>query len=219
MITRQHLDVIVEQLNIKLEKLGSIVEEAMINTSTVLSTRDAFLSQEVIQKDKDIDSMQKVVEDFCVQSIATQQPVAIDLRRFVGYIKIASSLERIADYARHICSLLGTIPEETISEYLSMLLEMYKMTINMLRDILPAITNLDIDTAKKISDSDRHIDALHRHIYSQILLQMDKTNSESEPRVSLITLVRVIERTGDQLSNICEHIIYIASGDHVELDL
>lgn len=215
---RTHLNTQMGDMYQSVLRMGAMVEEAMRKALVALSTRDEALAREVIEGDIRIDELQQEVEDATTKVIATEQPVAADLREMISAIKIVSSLERIGDHARHLAKALSDIPDPLMQKALPGIREMAEHGIAMLHDAVTAFAEHDAAAAKEIAGRDSRLDALHRDHYAFIVDLVRRDPDFVPDGFALLTLNRFLERLGDHVTNMCEWVVFAKSGAHVELN-
>lgn len=216
--TRHHFTKALDDMYQSILRMGTLVEEALRKALTSVSTLDYKLAEQVIADDKRIDQAQLDVEDACAVLIATEQPVATNLREILVAIKIASDLERIGDHARHLARSLDTFAHDAFSEIVPSMERMTERGISMLHDSLTAFVEQDPEKARTVAERDDEIDAMHRALYQKIVDTMKHEPELIEDATRLLFLNRFLERLGDHVTNVCEWIIYAKTSEHVELN-
>jgi phosphate transport system protein len=199
-------------------KMGTFVEEALQKAISALINRDEKLAAQVIENDFQIDNYQSKIEELCTKIIATEQPVASDLRNLVTVIKIVSDLERIGDHARHLARSLDDVEQETMDKLLPDFEAMTRIGIEMVHKSLTAFSTFDAALAQSVAAMDDELDSMHQKLYEKIIFQMKSDPDKVEQGSTLLFLNRFLERLGDHVTNICEWIIYAGSGTHAELN-
>lgn len=199
-------------------RMGALVDTALRKTLTALELQDYELAEQVIQEDVRIDQLQAIVEDHCAQVIATYQPAAADLRQLLVGTKLASSLERTGDHARHLARRARVASDLVFIDALPLIRHMTEIGVAMLRDSLTAYVERDDQAALAIAARDDEIDALNSEL-STLLMSIIRSNPDSlENGIQLILVNRFLERLGDHVTNICEWIVFAARAEHVELN-
>jgi phosphate transport system protein len=197
--------------------MGSLVEEALKKSVTALASHDYDLAERVIEEDKNIDRMQVEIEDHCTELLATQQPVASDLREILTTIRIVDDLERIGDHARHLSRAVGDVSDETFSRVLPSMEEMAERGISMMHDALTAFVDQDADEAISIAERDATIDNMQKTLYAKITEIVQEHPDKVDKAMHLMFMVRFLERLGDHVRSVCEWVVYAKRGEHVEL--
>jgi phosphate transport system protein len=199
-------------------KMGTFVEEALQKAISALVNRDSKLASSVIENDIQIDNYQSQIEDMCTKLIATENPVASDLRNLVTTIKIVSDLERIGDHARHLARSLEKVEAHTMDSMVADIEKMTKLGIEMLHKSLTAFSTFDGNLAQDVARMDNDLDDMHQKLYRKIIELMKADPQKVEQGSTLLFLNRFLERLGDHVTNICEWIVYAGSGEHPELN-
>ncbi len=198
-------------------RMGSLVEEALKKSVTALASHDYDLAERVIEEDKNIDTMQVEIEDHCTELLATQQPVASDLREILTTIRIVDDLERIGDHARHLARAVGDVSDDTFSRILPSMEEMAERGISMMHDALTAFVDQDADEAISIAERDATIDNMQKTLYEKLIEIVREHPDKADKAMHLMFLVRFLERLGDHVRSVCEWVVYAKRGEHVEL--
>ena len=198
--------------------MASRVEEELGKAITALRNNDADLAKEVIADDAVVNAMQIKIEDEAAIVIATQQPVARDLRELVTIFKLTGNLERIGDHAVHLAKTAVKLSGEPPFRSFPRLEKMAKTGQEMIRNAISAYLNQDVEGARKAAALDDRIDSEHKALIEEVLSLM-KENPEYISKASrLLNTSGHLERLGDHVTNICESIIYMAEGRHEELN-
>jgi len=168
-MTRKTLDDRLQALLDNVITLGSMVEEALIQAVDALKRRDFEASHRLIDADKEINRKRYEIEEEALVLLATQQPMATDLRILASVIEIATELERIGDYAKGIASINLKIGEEPLMKPLIDLPRMAELAAQMLHTALEAFVNKDVGTAYKVIQKDDEVDALYEQVYRELM--------------------------------------------------
>lgn len=215
---RHHFDVELKDLYQMILKLGSLVEDALRKSVKALRTNDADLAATVISEDEAIDALQIEIENSATHIIATEQPVARDLRELITTTKIAANLERIGDHARHIAKVANKISMDILESALPSVRLMSDIGISMVHESLTAFVEQNADAAREIADRDDAIDAEHKVLYAKLIAVMRENPDWIDHGVSLLFLNRFLERLGDHVTDVCQWVIFAKSGEYVELN-
>ena len=211
-VIRSSLDRHLQELRDEILVMGSMVDEALARSMEALKDRDLRLAQQVVDGDKVVDRKQRDIEELCVQLIVTQQPVAGDLRIIISTLYIILSLERIADHAEGIARIALMIGDEPPLKPLIDLPRMMEKVRSMLKRSLDAIVSRDADAAKAISDEDDEVDDLYDQVFRELLVFMMEDPRTITRATRLIWVAHNLERSADQVTNICERIVYAVTG-------
>jgi phosphate transport system protein len=217
-MTRNCFEQELQELQVSLLKMSSMVEETLSSSVKALKTQDEELAQKVINGDDVIDGMEYIIEDKCLKLIALQSPLAGDLRVIATALKIITDLERIADYAADISKITIKLAGEKYIKELIDIPRMAEITINMVKESIDAYLHLDIDKAMEASKMDDEVDALYKQIYRELIFIMLEDPRTIHQATYFLMISRYLERIGDHVTNICERIIYSVTSEHVNLN-
>ncbi len=211
-----------QQLRMLLDQvlvLGSMVEQAVHDALDALKRRDQAAARRIYASDIKINEKRYTIESGCITLIATQQPMARDVRFLAAILEIITELERIGDYAKGISKITLLINEETIEPVISHeLQQMADIGLGMLRRSLDAFVEGDAVTARQIPDEDSKVDDLYNQIYHKLMEQMAKDITTIDHANHIMWAAHNLEHMSDRVTNICERIIYVATGEMKELD-
>jgi|Deesub1362A_J573_1020465.scaffolds.fasta_scaffold04011_6 phosphate transport system protein len=208
-----------KELRADLVEMGEKTEEMIRKSLQALVERDAELAQEVIDMDDVVDEMDLSIETKCIELIATQQPMAKDLRFISTALKIITDVERIGDYAVDVARkaiILAPLPP--LKPYVD-IPKMAELTQTMLRESLVAYQNKDIELARKIGEMDHEVDRLYHVTFDELIGYMKESPENAERAAHLLLVTRYFERIGDHITNIAERIIYMVTGELVQLNV
>jgi len=197
--------------------MGSMVEKAILRSMEALKKRDMALARQVIADDVKINQKRFDIEERCIQLIATQQPMAGDLRRIICVLSIISDLERIGDHAEGTGKIAIMIGDEPPLKPLIDLPRMAEKTADMLRRSLDAFVTLDADAALKISAEDDEIDNLYDQVFRELLTFMAEDPRTITRATRLIWVAHNLERSADRVTNICERVVFVVTGKMQEI--
>jgi phosphate transport system protein len=217
-VTRKHFAENLKDLHHDLLKMGTLVEETIRKSVTAITSRNRELAGQVIQDEEEINSFETEILDRCIILLATEQPVAQDLRSIVTAIKIATQLERIGDHAVHLAKSALRLADRMMDEPLIDVPRMAQICISMFHDILTALVENSEEKAREVAGRDDDADLLYNRISEELLTQMCEDKAAVTRGMELIFVSRYLERIGDHVTNIAELIVYNASGRHVELN-
>ncbi|MBT3339217.1 MAG: phosphate signaling complex protein PhoU [Anaerolineae bacterium] len=198
--------------------LGSMVEQAILGSVDALKKRDIPRSQEIYDEDELINAKRFGIESSVMIAIATQQPMAHDLRLLASILDVAGELERMGDYAKGIAKINVIMGEQKLLKPLVDLPLMAEKTVDMLHRALTAFIEEDVDAAESIPAEDDVIDALYTQIYRVLITYVIDDPTAIERSNWLLWVAHNLERVGDRVTNICERTIFIATGEMEEVD-
>jgi len=207
----------IQQVKDEVLLLGSMVEHAIIASVEVLKKRDLKGAQKIIDEDKVINRKRFDIERQLMILIATQQPMAHDLRLLASTMEIISELERMGDYAKGIANINIRMGEEKLLKPLIDIPRMAQIGTSMLHRSLTAFINEDVETAKTIPAEDDEVDALYNQIYRELMLIIIQDPKSIERANWLLWVAHNLERVADRVTNICERTIFIATGEINEI--
>ena len=198
--------------------LGSMVEEAIMASIDVLKRRDMEGSRRVIAQDRLVNENRFAIESDALVLIATQQPMAGDLRTIAAVLDITSELERIGDYAKGIAKINLMIGEGPLLKPLIDVPRMAEKTCDMLHRALDAFARRDTETALAIPTEDDEVDSLYNQVYRELITYILADPRVIEQANYLLWAAHNLERAADRVTNICERVIFTVTGKLIELD-
>lgn len=197
--------------------MGSMVEKSIERSVEALKNRDIKLAEEVIKNDRKIDDMRFNIEENCVALIATQQPMAVDLRTIVAVLSIITELERIGDHGEGIARIVLMIGDEPPLKPLIDIPHMAEKTTDMLRRCLSAFVERDAATARSLAGEDDVVDNLYDQVFRELLTFMAEDPKTITRATRLIWVAHNLERSADRITNICERIVFVVTGKMEEI--
>ena len=216
--TRETLDSKIRELNDSILELGSIVEQAVLGCVDALVNRDLDNARTLYHQDKIINEKRYEIERRALITVATQQPMATDLRRLSSIIDIAGELERIGDYAKGIARIAMRLGDQPPLKQLVDIPKMGQLTADMLNRALLAFVELDEEAGKSIPMEDDQIDVLYNLVYKDLLELMISDRENIDRATFLLWVAHNLERAADRVTNICERTIFTITGDLIEFD-
>lgn len=199
--------------------LGSMVEHAVLESLDSLKRRDQAAARRIYEADLQVNEKRYAIESECITLIATQQPMARDVRFLAAILEIITELERIGDYAKGICKINLLLSDEPVDPFIfDELQQMATIGLDMLRRSLDAFVAGDVQAAREIPGEDDAADQLYNRIYRQLVEQMIADITTVDRANHMMWAAHNLERMADRVTNICERIIYVATGEMKELD-
>ncbi len=199
-------------------EMSQMVGRAITGALEALKSRDIKASKRIVREDAAINKKRFKIEKKCMLLLATQQPMAVDLRILASVINIITDLERIGDHAEGIAKISVTIGEKELVKPLIDMPRMVEQTVSMLTRCMEAFMQRDIETAKVICDEDDIVDDLYDHIYNELVLLMISNPQIIKEATYLIWAAHNIERMADRVTNIAERIVYMVTGSMQEMN-
>src|SRR2546425_11055977 len=218
-MTRETFEGELHRLKDDVVQMGVRAGQAIARAVEALRTRDVALAEQVVAADDAIDAMHLELERRCMRLLATQQPMAGDLRTIASVFAITIDLERMADHAEGISRAVKRLAAEPLVKPLVDIPEMDEILQGMLRDALMALQMENADLARQTAAQDDAIDRLRNRVLHD-LLEIMIHDPQTVPRaLELLIVARHLERAADHVTNICERIVYIVTGELRELNV
>ena len=218
-LTTQKLKI--KEINAQLVQMASLTEKQLYLSMLALKDHDVKVAEETIKSDDKVDDLQKIIEEECIKFIATEQPLATDLRLVFTTTKIVTDLERMADYAVDICKLNLSIIKDGLEEYndtAQLLWVMEEKVRKMVALSIDAYIELDEESAYEICKMDDEIDSLYRNVFENLLKTFKEEDIKANSYARLLFVAKYLERIADHVTNICEWIIFSVKGTYVDLN-
>jgi len=197
--------------------LGSMVEQAILGSVEALKKRDIQAAEKILDADKEINKKRFEIENQLMILIATQQPMAHDLRLLASTMEIISELERMGDYAKGIANINIRMGNQPLLKPLIDVPRMANIAIDMLHRALTAFVNEDVELAKSIPIEDDEVDALYNQVYRELMTFVISDPKSIERANWLLWVAHNLERVADRVTNICERTIFIVTGEMEEI--
>jgi len=197
--------------------MGSMAEKALMYSVKALKERDLELAQRVVTDDLKVNKKRFEIEEKCIQLIATQQPMASDLRTIISALNIVGEVERIGDHAEGTAKIVLMIGDEPPLKPLIDIPRMMEKTVDMLHRSLDTFVKGDADTARKIVTEDDEVDNLYDQVFRELLTFMAEDPRTITRATRLIWVAHNLERSADRVTNICERVVYMVTGKMEEI--
>ena len=218
-MVRADFDRSLQALQDDLLTLGDMVVKAISKSLDALKKRDLEASRQVVEEDDVIDEKRFQLEEQCLDLIATQQPIAIDLRTLVAVLHISVELERMGDYAEGIAKISLMMGDEPPLKPLIDIPRMGEKASDMLKRSLEALVNRDTDAALQVCNDDDEVDALYDQVYRELLTYMIQDPQSIHRATYLLWVSHDLERIADRATNIAERVIFLVTGKLVEINV
>ena len=209
---RNRLELAIEQINNDIIEMGTLVEISIDRAITGLKTQDIKLAKSVKKYQRRVDEMEKSIESTALQILITQQPVASDLRLISVALKIITDMHRIADQARNIAEISTHLAQSTFVKNPQFIVDMAEKAISMVSRSLDAFLNRDQDQAMLVIESDDEVDALFVAVRNELIELISAQPQHGEQAIDMIMISKYLERIADHAVNICEWVIFLATG-------
>ena len=201
------------------KKMGLLVKTSVQNASRSLLEDNTLLAESIIKDDKKLNHLEILIHDQAMKIIATEQPVAGDLRRIVSAVHISSELERMGDHAVHLAKAQRKLQNQTLLKELIDISKLCTITTTMITQVMKAYIDIDESQARTIARLDDQIDEMHYSAIREVMATMAKDPSCIKHASNILLINWYFERLGDHVTNICEWICFTNSGEHQELNL
>jgi phosphate transport system protein len=215
---REHYIQQLEALHTEIRALGQVVIVSITRAIDALRRQDVEAAQRIRADDERIDQAQAALEEHALMVMATQQPMAGDLREIIAAIEIASELERIGDYAKGVAKITIRNADQPLVSPLVDIPQMAEEAINMLGTALDAYVNRDPEAARQLAGLDDQVDELSGHLRAELLALIQRDPTTAARAVDLMFVAHNLERIADRTTNIAERVIFMVKGDVVELN-
>jgi phosphate transport system protein len=202
-----------DTLGRQIAEMGGIAEKMLIDAMDALANTDNTLAHQVVATDHRLDALQHEIEEKAILTIARRQPMAVDLREIIGAIRVAGDLERVGDLAKNIAKrsvkigLEARVPRATIG-----LRHMNDFATEMMKDVLDAYAQRDVERARDVWKRDVQLDALEDSVFRDLLTHMMEDARHISLCAHLLFCSKNIERIGDHATNIAETVCYLVTG-------
>lgn len=208
-----------EQIQALIMKMGGLVEHAILEGAKSLEARDIERAEVVRKGDKVIDALEEQINEAAARTIALRAPVSKDLRVLLSVLKLASSLERVGDYAKNMAKRTPILAEmKTISGTDAALRRMSKEVQTMLKDVLDAYVRSDVELAENVRQRDLEIDQMYNALFREFLTFMMEDPRNISACMHMHFIAKNVERMGDLVTNMAEQVIYMVTGEMPDED-
>ncbi|HEY6102357.1 MAG TPA: phosphate signaling complex protein PhoU [bacterium] len=218
-MTRESYERELTQLKDDVVRMGEQAGEAIHRSVEALRNRDLEAAERVIAEDDTIDALHMSLEERCMRLLATQQPMARDLRTIAAVFAITIDLERMADHAEGISRAVKRLGTEPPVKPLVDIPKMDGLLQDMIRETLDAFRNLDAERARAVAKRDDAVDELRNRVLHELLDLMIKNPGIVPRALEILIVARHLERAADHLTNVCERIVYMVTGELRELNV
>lgn len=212
-MAREHFQNMLRGLEKELVGMGEMVITAIERSIQALKNVDKAEAERIIADDALINRRRWDIENQCIQLFATQQPVAGDLREIVSFMDLITNLERMADHAKGIATIVVRHDQQPLLKPLIDIPRMADKACEMIQKSLTAFITQDVAAARAIIEMDNEVDALYEQIFRELLTYMMEDATTITRAVYLIWVSHNLERIADRVTNICERIIFMVTGE------
>jgi phosphate transport system protein len=202
-----------DTLERRIAEMGGIAEKMVVDAMDALSLADVALAHQVVATDPRLDALQREIEEQAVLTIARRQPMAVDLREIIGAIRVAGDLERVGDLAKNIAKRSVKISAEArVPRAIVGLKHMNEVATELMKDVLDAYAQRDVERARAVWERDADLDALEDSVFRDLLTHMMEDPRNISFCAHLLFCSKNIERIGDHATNIAETVFYLVTG-------
>jgi phosphate transport system protein len=198
--------------------LGGMVEQQILGSVDALKKRDIDASRRIREMDDQVNARRYAIEEQVMIIIATQQPMAHDLRLLASILEVSGELERMGDYAKGIATISIRIGDQPLLKPLIDTPRMAQKGADMLHRALTAFINEDVEAARSIPAEDDEVDELYKQIYHDLMMFVIQDPKTIDRANWLLWVAHNLERLADRVTNICERTIFTATGELKELE-
>lgn len=218
-VLRERFTQELESLRLGILELGSMVDKAVTDCMRALAERNIDLARDVVSRDKLINVKRFTIEEQVIDLLATQQPMARDLRFIAAVLVIAIELERMGDYARGIGEVTVRMGHAPLARPLGQLTQMADLARSMLSDALDAFARQDAPAARLLPVKDDAVDTINDQIYQELVELMITDPRMVTSATWLLWITHNLERLADRATNIAERVVFMVTGQLEEMDV
>jgi phosphate transport system protein len=211
---RNKFDTELENLNLELIKMGSLIENSIETSARALINQDLELVKKVNEFEIEIDEMEKTIESHCLKLLLQQQPVASDLRLISTALKMITDMERIGDNAEDIAEIARYLVNQEYIKDLVHIPQMADATISMVKRAIDAYVSKDKELALQVCRDDDIVDDLFQLVKKELIEKIQENTENGEQAIDLLMVAKYLERIGDHAENLAEWVIFSITGQH-----
>ena len=200
------------ELKNKVSEMGGLAEAQLANALEAMQRRDTDLAARTIESDARVDAMEHEIDAFVVQLLALRQPMASDLREIIVALKIATDLERIADYATNVAKRTVILAQQPQVRPAHAIPRMVRLALSMISEVLDSYADRDARKAIAVWRRDEELDEMYVSLFRELLTYMMEDARSISSCTHLLFIAKNIERVGDHATNIAESIFYLVKG-------
>ena len=201
-----------------ISRMGGLAESQLEDAIQALQTRDSSLAEQAVENDRQIDDLHIEVDELAIRLLALRQPMGADLRHIVTGLKIAPVVERIGDYSKNVAKRASALNQMPPVKPLFTIPRMGRLVRDMVKDVLDAFSNNDVEMARDVWMRDKEVDDMYDSLFRELLTYMMEDARHITACTHLLFIARNIERIGDLATNIAELIQYQVEGRALNAD-
>ena len=214
MSARPQMDHELSAITNNLLDMTNLIEDTIRNAIKSLVEKDCELARNLINSDEKIDDLEDTIKDKCLKFLATQQPLAGDLRHMISVMQMVRDLERIGDHCEDIAKYTLRFENEEYMKELIDIPQMADMAARMVKNSIDAFVNRDLRLARKVWKADEEVDELFRNIYDELMGIIDRDAAKANQSVMFLFIAAHLERIADYATNICEETVFAMEGNY-----
>lgn len=214
MAARPQMDHEMALITEELLEMTCLVEETIHRAIRSLAEQDSTLARKIIDEDERINDLEERISDKCLKFLATQQPLAGDLRMAISILKMIRDLERIGDHCEDIAKYTIRFEKENFIKELIDIPRMADMASKMVKNAIDAFVHKDLRLARKVWKGDEEVDELFRSLYDELLNMIDENPKAARQCVMFLFISAHLERIADYATNICEETVFVMEGSY-----
>lgn len=210
----------IKEINCQIVQMSTLVEKQLYASMLALKNHDLEIIDKIMKEDDKVDELQKKIEEECIKFIASEQPLAKDLRNVFTATKVVTDFERMADYSVDICKIIKRMNNDA-TDFEGDTLSLWVMEEKIRKMIslaTNAYVNIDEEQAYEICKMDDEIDSLYKTIFESTLKNVKLEEVRANKNAQLLFVAKYLERVADHVTNICEWIIFSKTGEYVDLN-
>jgi phosphate transport system protein len=215
---RETLDRAIDDLLAQVVDQSSMVEKSLNEAVRALKSQDIGQAKLIYDADRQINKKHFDIEESVITLIATQQPMARDLRLLTAILEVTTELERMGDYAKGIARITVRIGQKELLPPIRHILPMTEVCVDMLHRAVKAFVERDADSARSIPKEDDQVDDFFNIIYRELMDQMIANPGSVDQANHLLWVAHNLERVADRVTNVCERIVFVVTGEMLEMD-
>ena len=214
MAARPQMDNEMSAITNELLEMTRLTEEAILKATKSLKDKDAALARQIIDEDETIDDLEDTIKDKCLKFLATQQPLAGDLRYCISIMQMVRDLERIGDHCEDIAKYTLRFENEEYMKELIDIPRMADMSARMVKNAIDSFVNKDLRLARKVWKADEEVDEIFRNIYDELMCMANADSTKTNQSVMFLFIAAHLERIADYATNICEETVFALEGNY-----
>lgn len=214
MVARPVLEAELKQIGDAVMQMGELIEDTISGAIRTLKEKDSDAARALIVSDEKIDEMEDGINDLCLKFLATQSPLAGDLRYIISTMNAIRDLERIGDHCEDIAKYTLRFENETMFKDLIDISRMADMSSRMVKNAIDAFVHRDLRLARRVWKADEEVDEIFRDLHDELLDIAEKDAKHTRQSIMLLFIAAHLERIADYATNICEETVFVLEGSN-----